>query len=179
MIDPFLAAATEREVRAMVGLVNQSIKECPDKVMQLQASLGAGLQKAMTDPWPDDQVEYAYAIAYELFQAQRYDAALPIALHLSVNRPIDPRFMFLSGMILQLLGDPLLAATFFSTMLTVDPTSVPAAFRLAECYAMVGETKEAREIFEIAIDMGRECLGDAEDFYRLQRLIVEKLGALN
>jgi hypothetical protein len=56
---------------------------------------------------------------------------------------------------------------------------VPAAFRLAECYASVGEMKESREIFEVAIDMGRESLGGAEQFYALQRAIVEKLGVAN
>lgn len=179
MIDPFLRAATEQEVWSIVGLVNQRFSEYPDKVRQLQANLGAGLQKALADPWPDDLVEQAYAAAYELFEAQRYDAALPLALYLSVHRPLDPRFMFMAGMILQQLGDPLLAATFFSTLLMVEPNSVPAAFRLAECYAVVGEMKEAREIFEIAIDMGRDILGDAEDFYRLQRFVADKLGAMN
>lgn len=179
MISPFLVAATEREVRAMIELANQNFHEMPDKVAQLQANLATGLQKAMLDPWPDAEVERIYAVGYELFEAQRYDAALPVALHLAVNRPLDPRFMFMAGLILQLLGDPLLAATFFATLLTIDPQSVPAAFRLAECYAMVGETKEAREIFEVVIDMGRDHLGDPDEFFKLQRTVADRLGALN
>ncbi len=102
-----------------------------------------------------------------------------MALHLSINRPLDPRFMFMTGMILQLLGDPLLGASFFATLLTIDPGFVPAAFRLAECYSMVGQQKEAREIFEVAIDMGRGTMGDADEFYALQRLMAERLGCTN
>jgi tetratricopeptide (TPR) repeat protein len=120
-----------------------------------------------------------YAEAYQLFEAQRYQEALPLALHLSVNRPLDQRFMFMAGMILQSLGDPLLAASFYATLLTLDAEFVPAAFRMAECYAAIGDQKDAREIFEMAIDMGRGNLGDADEFYALQRLIVEKLRVAN
>lgn len=155
---PFQTASATEEVRAIVALVNCSFSEVPDKVMQLQESLGSGMQKALVDSWPDEEVENVYAEAYQLYGEQRYQEALPLALHLSINRSLDQRFMFLSGMLLQLLGDPLLGASFFATLLTVDPNFLPAAFRLAECYSMVGQQKEAREIFEIAIDMGRGTL---------------------
>lgn len=102
-----------------------------------------------------------------------------MALHLTINRPLDQRFMFMAGLILQLLGDPLLAAGFFATLLVIDPNFMPAAFRLAECYATLGEQKEAFEIFELAIDMGRGNLGDADEFYALQRLIAEKLRTMH
>ncbi len=179
MIDPLLAASAEPHVQAMVGLVNQRFDEMPDKVACLNDNLSEGLRQAALDPWPDQIVEEVYAQGYALFEAEHYDAALPIALHLSVNRPLDPRFMFMAGLILQLRGDPLLAATFFSTALMVDPTSVPAAFRLAECYATIGETDEARQIFEIAIDMGRDILGDPDDFFRLQRALADKLSVMD
>lgn len=176
---PFHTAAVDQEVRAMMALVNASFSELPDKMSQLQHNLGMGMQKALVDGWPDDEVEQVYAEAYRLYQEQRYAEALPLALHLSVNRPLDQRFMFMSGMILQLLGDPLLGSVFFATLLSLDPNFVPAAFRLAECYAAIGETKEAREIFELAIDMGRDTLGNADEFYSLQRLMVDKLRTAN
>ncbi len=175
----FHTAAADDEVLTIISLVNASFSEVPDKVSQLQHNLGLGLQKALVDGWPDDEVESVYADAYKLFQQQRYQEALPLALHLSVNRPLDQRFMFMTGMILQSLGDPLLGATFYSTLLSLDPNFVPAAFRMAECYAALGEHKDAREIFEVAIDMGRDTLGTAEDFYALQRMIVDKLRAVN
>lgn len=176
---PFHTAAVDDEVRNMIALVNASFAEIPNKSSLLQENLGMGIQKALVDAWPDDEVERVYAQAYQLYEDQRYDEALPLALHLSVNRPLDLRFMFMAGMILQLLGDPLLAAVFFATLLSIDPNFVPAAFRLAECYASVGQQKESREIFEVAIDIGRETLGNADDFYALQRLMVDKLRTLN
>lgn len=169
----------DADVQAMVALVNCSFSDVPDKVIQLQARLGAGMQKALADAWSDEQVEAVYAEAYRLYGEQRYAEALPLALHLSVNRPMDPRFLFTAGMILQLLGDPLLGATFFATLLSIDPEFMPAAFRLAECYAMVGRQDEARAIFEVAIDMGRGMLGDADEFFALQRLIADKLRSMN
>ncbi len=175
----FDTAAVDGEVRAIISLVNTRFGDVPDKAMQLQQMLGAGLQKALVDSWPDDEVERVYAEAFRLFDGQHYQEALPLALHLSINRPLDPRFMFMTGMILQLLGDPLLAATFYATLLSLDPGFVPAAFRLAECYAALGEHREAREIFEEAIDMGRGNLGEADEFYALQRLMVDKLRSVN
>lgn len=178
-VKPFHAAAVEDDVREIVALVNASFSDAPDKVLQVQRKFGAGLQKAQVDAWPDDEVGLVYAEAYRLFGEARYDEALPLALYLSVNRPLDQRFMFMAGMILQLLGDSLLAATFYSMLLALDPNFMPAAFRMAECYVTLGEHEDAREIFEMGIDIGRETLGDADDFYELQRLIYEQLRALN
>ena len=178
-MNTFDAAAVEGEVRAIVSLVNASFTDVPDKVIQLQNQLGLGMQKALIDGWPDEEVEVVYAEAYQLFEAQCYQEALPLALHLSVNRPLDQRFLFMAGMILQALGDPLLAANFYATLLMLDSEFLPAAFRMAECYAAIAEYKDAREIFEVAIDMGRGNLGDADEFYALQRLILEKLRTMN
>lgn len=178
-MNPFHSAAVDDEIRSMIALVNTSFAELPDKTSRLQENLGLGMQKALVDAWPDDEVERVYAQAYQLYEDQRYEDALPLALHLAVNRPLDHRFMFMAGMILQILGDPLLGAVFFATVLSIDSNFVPAAFRLAECYAAVGQMKESREIFEVAIDVGRETLGTAEDFYALQRLMVEKLRSPN
>lgn len=176
---PFHTAAIDDEVRSMVALVNASFGEMPDKLDQLQENLGLGMQKALIHGWPDGEVERVYAEAHALYEAKRYEEALPLALHLSVNRPLDQRFMFMTGMILQLLGDPLLAASFYATLLSLDSNFVPAAFRLAECYAALGEQKDAREIFELALDMARGTVGDADEFYALQRAMMEKLRAVN
>ncbi len=178
-MNPIHAGAVHEEVREIIALVNTSFHEVPDKVAQLQHQLGTGMQKALVDGWPDDEVERVYAEAHALYEARRHEEALPLALHLSVNRPLDQRFMFMTGMILQLLGDPLLAASFYATLLSLDSNFVPAAFRLAECYAALGEQKDAREIFELALDMARGTVGDADEFYALQRAIMEKLRAVN
>jgi tetratricopeptide (TPR) repeat protein len=176
---PFYTAAIEEEVREIVALVNTSFQEMPDKMSRLHDHLGLGMKKAVVDGWPDDEVETVYTQAHELYEAQHYQEALPLALHLSVNRPLDPRFMFMTGMILQLLGDPLLGAAFYSTLLALDPNFMPAAYRMAECYTALGEHKDAREIFETAIDMGQGTLGDADEFYALQRIICERLRSSN
>ena len=175
----FHTVAVDSEIREIIALVNTSFQEMPDKMSILLENLGLSMQKAQGDRWPVDEVERVYAQAYELYEAQRYQDALPLALHLSVNRPLDHRFMFMTGMILQLLGDPLLGAAFYSTLLALDPNFVPAAYRMAECYATLGEYKDAREIFETAIDMGRGVMGDADEFYALQRVIFERLASSN
>ncbi len=127
---------------------------------------------AVVDTQSLDEV---YACAHDLYQRQQYRDALPMALYLSIQQPKDLRFLFIAGMILQCLGDPLMGATFHAFALQIDPTFVPAAYRLAECYTMLGEDRDARELFEATLDMGR----DSEEFFALQRTIMEKLGQMN
>ena len=83
--------------------------------------------------------------------------------------------MFMTGMILQCLNDPLMGATFHACALQLDPTFVPAAFRLAECYTLLGDNREAREMLEATMDMGR----DSDEFFALQREIMNKLSQMN
>ena len=163
------------EIDQIVALVNQSLSDLPDKVYQLQHTLAKGMRRTQQTTVDDDLLEQVYGYAYEHYQHQRYREALPMALYLSISNPKDIRFLFMAGMILQCLDDPLMGATFHACALQIDPTFVPAAFRLAECYAQLGENREARELLEVALDMGR----DSEEFFELQREIMSKLSQMN
>ena len=163
------------EIDQIVALVNQSLSELPDKVSQLQESLAQGLMRSMVSTIDTEMLEQLYGQAYERYQQQRYREALPIALYLSISNPKDVRFLFMAGMILQCLNDPLMAATFYACALQFDPSFVPAAFRLAECYTQLGNNREAREMLEATMDMGR----DSEEFFALQREIMNKLSQMN
>jgi hypothetical protein len=46
---------------------------------------------------------------------------------------------------------------------------------MAECYTVLGEDEEARALLEVSLDMGRE----SDEFFELQRLIMERLGQTN
>ncbi len=159
------------EVDQIVALVNQSLSELPDKVQQLQDTLAQGMMRTLLNTVDNDLLEQVYGRAYELYQHKQYREALPMALYLSINNPKDVRFLFMAGMILQCMEDPLMAATFHACALQLDPGFVPAAFRLAECYTRLGENREAREMLEATLDIGRE----SEEFFALQREIMNKL----
>jgi tetratricopeptide (TPR) repeat protein len=163
------------EVAQILALVNQSPSEFPDKLILLQDTLSSGIERALLKAPNLEHLETVYVVAYELYQAQRYREALPMALQLAISNPKDIRFLFMAGMILQSLNDPLLAATFHACALQVDPTFMPAAFRMAECYTVLGEDEEARALLEVSLDMGRE----SDEFFELQRLIMERLGQTN
>ncbi len=171
------SAALWAEVSLIMGLVNQSIHELPDKIQVLQNTYAQGMQLAVLDPVSDAVLERVYEKAHEAFQQQRYHEVLPLALYLAIQKPLDLRFLFMAGMTLQLLDDPLMAATFYAVALQIDPNLMPAAFRMAECYARVGDQEDAYQIFETVIDMGRG--GDADEFYDMQRYAMERLRARN
>ena len=163
------------EIAQILALVNQSPGEFPDKLNLLQDTLANGIERAsLTEP-DIERLEKVYGGAYELYQAQRYRDALPMALQLAISHPKDVRFLFMAGMILQSLGDPLLAATFHACALQVDPTFMPAAFRMAECYTALEKDEEARALLEVSLDMGRH----SDEFFELQRLIMERLAQTN
>lgn len=163
------------EIAQIVAMVNQRISEFPDKLNQLQNALAEGIMRTLKTPQDIESLEQIYGCAYAFYQEARFREALPLALHLSISHPKDVRFMFMTGMILQSLEDPLMAATFHACALKLDPTFVPAAFRMAECYTALGEDKEARELLEATLDMGR----DSDEFFELQRLIMERLAQTN
>ncbi len=163
------------EIAQIQAMVNQSLSELPDKMHRLQNTLAEGMLRTMQTAPDIEYLEQVYGCAYELYQAKRYREALPMALHLSISNPKDVRFMFMAGMILQSIDDPLMAATFHACALQADPTFMPAAFRMAECYTALGEDKEAREMLEATLDMGR----DSDEFFELQHLIMEKLAQTN
>ena len=176
MMDSALPRGVEMpEIDQILELVNQSLSELPDKVAQLQQTLADGMTRTLRQTIDSDQLEQIYGHAYEYYQHQRYREALPMALYLSISNPKDMRFMFMTGMILQCLNDPLMGATFHACALQLDPTFVPAAFRLAECYTLLGDNREAREMLEATMDMGR----DSDEFFALQREIMNKLSQMN
>lgn len=163
------------EIAQILAMVNQSLSELPDKMNQLQNTLADGITRALETTPDVEYLEQVYGCAYELYQAKRYREVLPMALYLSISNPKDVRFMFMTGMILQSLEDPLMAATFHACALQLDPSFMPAAFRMAECYTALGEDKESREILEATLDMGRS----SDEFFELQRLIMERLAQTN
>ena len=163
------------EIAQILALVNHSPGEFPDKLNLLQDTLAKGIERTSLIAPDLEHLEKVYGGAYELYQAQRYREALPMALQLAISHPKDVRFLFMAGMILQSLNDPLLAATFHACALQVDPTFMPAAFRMAECYTALEKDEEARALLEVSLDMGRH----SDEFFELQRLIMERLAQTN
>lgn len=163
------------EVAQIQAMVNQSLSELPDKMNQLQNTLAEGMTRALQTTPDVESLEQVYGCAYAFYQEKKYREALPMALHLSISNPKDIRFMFMAGMILQSIDDPLMAATFHACALQLDPTFMPAAFRMAECYTILGEDEEARALLEATLDMGRS----SDEFFELQRLIMERLAQTN
>lgn len=172
---PTAQSAPLPEIAQILALVNQSPGECPDKLIRLQDTLANGIERASLTAPEVERLEKMYEGAYELYQVQRYREALPLALQLAISNPKDIRFLFMAGMILQSLNDPLLAATFHACALQMDPTFMPAAFRMAECYTALEEDEEARALLEVSLDMGR----NSDEFFELQRLIMERLAQTN
>lgn len=163
-------SAVGAEIETVLALVERDLLDWPTKLIDVQRAVSTGMVKAALTTVPPPTLEHFYDTAYGLFQQQAYDQALPIALYLSVHAPQDPRFLFMSGLILQVLNEPLMAAVFYACLLQQQQDVVPAAYRLAECYVAVGQRERAQDIFDLAIN-----IGDADEFFAIQRRVLEKL----
>ena len=81
----------------------------------------------------------------------------------------------MTGMIVQLLCDPLLAAAFYTCLLKLDSAFIPAVFRLGECLSDLSELPEARRMFEKTVELGR----DDPEQHQLQSLALDKAKLLH
>lgn len=103
----------------------------------------------------DNNLEALYQQAYDFFQEEKYQEALPLALQISALKPVEWRYLFIAGMCFQFLGDCEAAASFYGFTLMIDPACTPAAYRLAECLSASGDEEQAKQLYEAVIAMGR------------------------
>ncbi|MDR6854426.1 CDC27 family protein [Variovorax guangxiensis] len=102
--------------------------------------------------------------------------ALPVAMRLSMQQPLDCRAAYLLATCLQRLNQPALALGIFGSCTQIEgdrPTPGPL-FRAGECLAAMGQKEEAISALETAIDLARSDAEHAE----IQGLAEQKAGAL-
>ena len=138
-----------------MGCLDQSLVTLNEK-MALQVDK---LEKAklLTELGSIDDInlEALYQQAYDFFQEEKYQQALPIALQIAAFKPVEWRYLFMAGMCFQFSGDCEAAASFYGFTLMIDPSCTPAAFRLAECLSASGDEEKAKQLYEAVIAMGR------------------------
>ncbi|GAA4357382.1 hypothetical protein GCM10023165_51220 [Variovorax defluvii] len=116
------------------------------------------------------------AIGEALCHAGDFRNALPIALYLVSNPNMPSRHAFLAASCLQRLGRPELAVRLFGLCTLLEgeaPTPAPL-LRAGECLAAVGQTEEAVQMLDFAIEIARQNAGHAA----IQSLAQAKLDAL-
>ena len=163
------------DLESTLTLVDESLSNLHEKLAAVCEKIDQG--KTLVDP--EDitgiHLETLYQKAYDLFQEKQYQEALPLALQISAFKPTEWRYLFITGMCFQFLGDHEAAASFYGFTLMMDPTCTPATFRLAECLLACGDEEKAKQIYEAVVAMGR----DVPEYNQLQDLAQKQLSALH
>lgn len=132
--------------------IEQTLEQCRE---QLEQGYTLGDLRGITD----EGYESLYDIAHTLCNQGDFHHALPIALQLTLHRPTDVRYPFMTGSCLQRLGHFDAAALMYALSMDVDPEYAAAAYRLAECLIAIGKPEEAIPFLHQTIDL---CYGDFE-----------------
>lgn len=145
--DPVLEDAISSACQWLAGLTDFAEQHAK----ALQAGRSAGDLRGLTAADHERQ----YAMAMVLYQAADYDRALPVSLALVAHEAHSAKYSYLAGLCLQKLQRHREAVALYLLALKQDASHVPAAFRMGECCAALGENDAARQAYEHVLALSR------------------------
>lgn len=163
------------DLESTLALVDESLGTLHEKLAAICNDIDQGKTSAVSGDITGMHLEVLYQQAYDLFQAKHYQQALPLALQISAFKPTEWRYLFITGMSFQFLGDYEAAASFYGFTLMMDPACTPATYRLAECLLACGDEEKAKQIYEAVVAMGR----DVPEYHQLQDLAQKQLASMH
>lgn len=99
--------------------------------------------------------EALYAVAMALYGSADYERALPVSLALMAHEARSAAYSYLAGLCLHQLQRHREAAVMYLIALGQDAAHAPAALRLGECCAALGEHEAAQQAYGHAMELGR------------------------
>ena len=102
-----------------------------------------------------DELETVYALAYNLYSTGRYDDALRYFTFLILYRPTDPKYLLGLGAAQQMGKQFEAAIQTYSFLTMLDPSDPGPTLRIGECLMLLGQAAEARDSFQMVVDMAK------------------------
>lgn len=156
MPDTYLHPPADREVATIVRQLTDGLQNLRPVLEQCREQLEQGYMLGELRGITESEYEALYKIARELCDQGDFHHALPVALQLTLHKPVDARFAFMAGACLQRLEQTEPAALMYALALDADPEHAAAAYRLGESLITAGNREEARTFLNKAIDL---CYG--------------------
>lgn len=174
MPDFYTYPPADHEVADIVGQLSVGLENLPDVIAEFEEVIKKGTSPGDLKGITKDEFTALYRIARKLYDDGDFIHALPVCMQLMLHNPKDSRHSFLTAACLQRLKEYPQAAVLFACTLHLKPEDAAAAFRLGECLMKMGQPSEARQAFDMAIELSR-C---KFQYRQLQELAEKKVALL-
>jgi len=172
--DTYVHPPSDPDIAAIVTKLSEGLPTIQQMLEQYREQLQQGYTLGELRGITDEGYAALYKIAHDLCNQGDFHHALPIALQLTLHKPSDNRYTFITGACLQQLSHFEPAAVVYAMTLDVDPDHTAASYRLAECLIALGKLQEAIPFLNKTIELS---YGDF-DKRKLMELAQRKLDTL-
>lgn len=174
MTDTYIHPPSNPEVAAIVTQLSDGLQNIQQTLEQCREQLEQGYTLGELRGITDEGYTALYKIAHDLCDQGDFHHALPVALQLTLHKPTDSRYPFMSGSCLQRLNHVEPAALMYAMALDANPEHAAASYRLAECLLALGKSEEALPLLNKVMDL---CYGNF-DKRQLMDMAKKKLDSL-
>jgi tetratricopeptide (TPR) repeat protein len=153
MPSAYLYRPADPAVASIVETLTLNLADMPALIQSFQCELEQGKSLAECRDITNEGLESLYTLAAQLCDEAQFEHALPICLNLLIHQPRNPRYQFICASCLQRLGQLQEASVLFDYVLQLDATDAAAAYRLGECLDALGDREQAKNKFNLCIDL--------------------------
>jgi tetratricopeptide (TPR) repeat protein len=143
------------QIRDLAQQATRQLEKLPDYLSAFTSQMEQNQTLAECLAISTDELENVYEQSWVLFRQRDFLSALPLALYCSIFQSTEPRYAFVTASCLQRLRLPEEASKFYKTVLQLDETHIPAAYRLGECLLDLGDKEAASQLFEWTLTLSR------------------------
>ncbi|MDR0647114.1 MAG: tetratricopeptide repeat protein [Puniceicoccales bacterium] len=156
MIDISIAEKMKEEIVAFMGPEAENVDP---EMIQLSLELGNKLAKGeirLADAFniPKEKLNIMYAIAYDLYNNNKYEKAVGIFSVLCLYDPLNIDYWQGLGATYKLLKQYDLAAAAYSTLIQLRSTQMSYYLDLAECLLQTKKIEEAKKCLQGVLSIG-------------------------
>lgn len=119
----------------------------------------------------DDAMESIYSIAYNLYQAGKYDEAQKMFQFLCFYDHLNKKYFMGLGACQQMQEEYESAIEIFSFVSLLDSNDPRALVYLGDCYLAMNNKKSAKTAYELAIDWGKGSKVYKEEISRAKTML--------
>ena len=146
------------EVADIVQRCREGLHDVAEQADSMLPALRQGESLARVRGMTPQHLQGLVDLAENLCEEERFEDAMAVASQLVFHAPTNGRYLFLSATCAQRMGHTREAVALFAASLLAEE-SAETTYRLGECLMALGETRQAGQAFEAAVDLGR---GDDE-----------------
>lgn len=150
---------SDPEIGYRLDEARRVLETLPASAGQFAADIISGTTLAQYLGIGEQQLEDFYLCACQLIRQNQFNEALILACFVMAVGPADARVAFKVASCMQRLEHIASAVDFYKLCLQIDRHHIGAAYRLGECFQLLGDHDEAGHLFEWTLTLARGHFG--------------------